>query len=104
MTDQSPWRTLADRLGVDLLEYGQDGVSVSIAWFGLGKQPSQDLLIGRALRVAKQAAEDANEESTAWWESLGHKVVAVWVATGNSRALAAIELLDAVGWKGGNNA
>ena len=85
MTDQSPWRTLAKRLGYD--------------WFcfELSDLARQDLLIGRALRVAKEWEDEngsrlLNKDWVMHWTRLGSY-------RGEHRALAALELLDAVGYE-----
>jgi hypothetical protein len=89
MTDQSDWVKLAERLGVRgsgvFIHIGNDAFHVKTL-------TAQDLLIGRALRVASEARVT----------SLAIDALALSVALiseGDARARAALELLDAVGYE-----
>ena len=83
MSNESPWRTLAERLGYDWYQ------------FELSKLALQDLIIGRALRVAwethvRNGGElDKTFVLDVFWES----------SRPDARATAALELLDAVGYE-----
>jgi len=99
MTDQSPWRTLAERLGcLPKNHKPEDPVLILLGnrWTPPSDKDAQDLLIGRALRVAKEWEDEngsrlLNKDWVMHWTRLGSY-------RGEHRALAALELLDAVGY------
>jgi hypothetical protein len=99
MTDQSDWVRLAERLGSPgsgvFIHIGNDAFHVKTL-------TAQDLLIGRALRVTEIHGPTVriNETNTAWeiewYDSNGEHHMKVGIA---SKPLAAIKLLDAVGYE-----
>jgi len=100
MTDrtESPWVTLAERLGMDCDWSSRKTFRVTVpstmGGIPLCEAESQDLLIGRALRVAwdayvKNGGElDKTSVLNVFWES----------SRPEFRPITAIELLDAVGY------
>jgi len=99
MSSESPWRTLAERLGM-LPKNHRPGDPALILLGNKWAEPdenadAQDLLIGRALRVAWAAyvknGGDLDKTSVldVFWES----------SRSGYRAIAALELLDAVGYE-----
>jgi hypothetical protein len=92
----SPWRTLAERLGMEADWSSRKTFRVTVpstvGGIPLCEAESQDMLIGRALRVAVTAVARSNEPKQIP-DSVTLRALSV---AGESRAIAALELLDAV--------
>lgn len=97
MSNESPWRTLAERITKWEWKF-DDGESWHInteerGFVEVEVDLVQDLLIGRALRVAR-----SNYQVGSMHLPLGAMFKRVAMAEGDARAATSIELLDAVGY------
>lgn len=89
MTSENPWRKLAERLGVPGYQ-----ITMQQTWSMPpvnAEEFHQDLLVGRALRVAVDTSGDNIR-------SMSPEILDIVEFKGDARATAALELLDAVGY------
>jgi hypothetical protein len=92
MTDQSDWVKLAERLGPLSMDLSIPSLAQKILLDSPGEN-AQDLLIGRALRVAWDSyVKIGGETDPVMWLEVAQ-------GSGDYRARAALELLDAVGYE-----
>jgi hypothetical protein len=113
----SPWVTLAERLGYQVHDIQDCGQTIPVVyrcglvdigfvygpddeyWVELLCDGSKDLLIGRALRVAVQFADDRGDHIEPDDAKKLATILDAIASSADYRATAALELLDAVGYK-----